>query len=122
MAPALWRLVCGIDVPTYRATLSGYARLAVRGETFPGIVPRTGEKIAGLLKSDLNELMWARLDAFETDFYQRCSVAVMTEDGIEHRADTYVVVEDKRHLLVQQPWSYEHFVKQNLSKYLEPTC
>ena len=76
--------VTGFSFRGVRGVLRDYHRGTIRGEVYPGIVPRRGEVVEGLVYRDLPEEAWKRLDAFEGEMYCR------TDVGIE-QAQTYVV-------------------------------
>lgn len=61
------------------AWLPDHARLGVRGEVFPGLVPRAGATTAGLLYEDVDAATLLRLDAFEGELYERRRVVVRAD-------------------------------------------
>src|SRR4051794_3862349 len=58
------------------AILHGYARRRVRGADYPGIVPRAGAAVRGVLVEGLTPGDVWRLDAFEGGDYARLAVDV----------------------------------------------
>ena len=90
-APVWERVVSG----RYRglaAALAGYRRLAIVGETYPGIVEATSDKVAGVLYCDVSDADLQALDDFEGIDYRRSSISVTTSDGMVMPAQTYVYI------------------------------
>jgi len=115
----VFRAVCGVERPGRPATLAEYVRLQVRGEAFPAIVARSGAHVPGLLIEGIEPALWARLDAFESDFYQRVTVRVLCgDDACLHAAQTYVAHPAVRNALSEREWSPENFRVRDLARYL----
>lgn len=64
-----------------RAVLHGYARLKIRGERYPAMVPDETRNVDGLFLTGLSEAELAALDAYEDDEYERIAVVVETDTG-----------------------------------------
>lgn len=117
MVPAVLAAVCGERRAAAPATLAGYARYLVRGEVFPGLVAETGAVTDGVLYKRITPAMWARIDAFETTFYERVRVTVST-DGGDVAAETYVVRPAGRRLVTREPFDPARFEATQLGVYL----
>ena len=91
-------------------SLSGYRRLAIKGQQYPGLCPGGKKSVQGRLYFDIPAEGWLRLDAFEGDMYSCDEVMVATIDGDRIGARVYVVKEAYRNLLTGQEWSYERFL------------
>ena len=99
------------------AAISGYRRLAVLGELFPGLVRESGAgKVEGILYSNISEFEWERLTAFEDDFYELEQISVLSAEG-ERRALAYVVPPSHRSILSEKPWSPDVFRKVYLARF-----
>jgi gamma-glutamylcyclotransferase (GGCT)/AIG2-like uncharacterized protein YtfP len=92
--------------------LRDYHRGTIRGEVYPGIIPRKGGVVEGLVYRDLPEEAWKRLDAFEGEMYSRTVVAIEIDDGTE-QAQTYAVRPEFEHRVGPFPWSFEEFLESN---------
>jgi len=100
------------------ALLEGYARLCIRGETFPGLIEAPGRRTRGSLYAGIDPSALERLDRFEDDFYERREVRVRTNDGEDRAAETYVVPKAMAHVLSQEPWDETQFRSKHLSAFL----
>ena len=76
MFPAVIKSVIG-RFPTSRpATIEGYRRLEVTGESFPGLIEEDGARSKDFFILILAKDEWERLTAFEDDFYELEEVTV----------------------------------------------
>jgi gamma-glutamylcyclotransferase (GGCT)/AIG2-like uncharacterized protein YtfP len=105
-------------VPEYcRAAINGYKRLEVAGEIFPGLVRESGDgQVEGVLYSNISELEWKRLTAFEDDFYELEQVSVVCPEG-ERFALAYVVPPSRRSILSEKAWSPDFFREEYLARF-----
>lgn len=90
MFAPVWERVVSGRYRSLAAELSGYRRLAIVGESYPGIVDAKPGKVAGVLYCDVSAADLQALDDFEGSDYRRCSVAVTMPDGMPILAQTYV--------------------------------
>jgi len=110
--PEVWQAVVGRPFATIAGHVSGYALHRVRDAVYPGMVATTtGAPVAGIVYLDVSDDAVARLDRFEDDFYQRCTVAVVCDDGRLREADTYLVPEQRRAELTDEPWTCQAFAE-----------
>ena len=100
------------------AVLRGYARFAVKGESFPGIIPVIDKSTEGIIYFNVDEPSLARLDIFEGDLYQRTPIQVETQGGKILKAETYVIKPEHRDYLSLQKWDVEEFVQNSLEAFL----
>ncbi|MEQ1440287.1 gamma-glutamylcyclotransferase family protein [Fontimonas sp. SYSU GA230001] len=104
LVAAVLRAVLRRPAALQAARLDGYARRALRGSTFPGVVRRSGGITEGALALlSVRELR--RLDRFEDDHYRRRPVRVTLADGRRITAQTYVLERRSRSLLARRDWS-----------------
>ena len=101
------------------AILRGYARFTVKGESYPGIIPVADTVTEGIIYFDVDELSLERLDAFESDLYQRTPVRVETEKDEILNAETYVVRPEYRGYLSSKEWNVKEFNQKHLGAFLE---
>ena len=105
-APVWQRVVRG----NYRfepARVDGFARFAIVGETYPGMVAQDGASVAGMLYFDADDSDIAALDAFEGDDYRREPVRVVLDAGGTVDAHTYIYLLPQK--LSSLPWQPEAF-------------
>ena len=93
------------------ARLSGYRRLRIREEQYPAIIPDPGAETEGIVYDGLDHSAFARLDRFEGQDYERQRVNVTLHDGAVILADTYVLKPKFHHLLDDEEWDFDDFLK-----------
>ncbi len=109
--------VSGMPATGVPATLCGYARRKVRGETYPALVPDETSTVAGVLYTNLADAAWHRLDSFEGPMYRRETVTVQTEDGSIIPAETYVIHPDSRHFIEPAAWDFQDFLRHGKQRF-----
>lgn len=86
---------------------------------YPGIIrcdePR---EVHGLVYADLDEDTLFELDTYESSFYERLPVTVITDDGETLECHAYIVPPSRKDLLTSDPWDAEWFRANELDKYL----
>lgn len=102
--PDLLKRLLGRIPDSAPADLGHHARYTVTGEPYPGLVPEPGTTTSGALLFGLSPTELSRLDAYESDLYDRRTVVTRTVDGQTCTAYAYVVPRQNRHLLSDQPW------------------
>ena len=117
--PEVWQRIAVREAVAERATLCGFAIYRVKDAIFPGIV-RAGEvdRVSGMLYRDLDDDTLFELDAYESDFYQRLAVSVVTEEGESVEGQAYLVPDSRRDMLTDEPWDAQWFAEHKLAKYL----
>lgn len=101
------RIVLG-RVNKIKGKISGYRRLAVKGEVYPGLVKGDGE-VEGYIWRDVSREDVERLDVFEGEYYQREALVAINEQGEEIEVNAYVFKDQYRHLLEDKDWSLNDF-------------
>ncbi len=118
MHPEVLSRVLGRTPETRGATLTGFRRGVIRGESFPGVVPAESGSVEGLLVFDLTPSEIAEVDRFEDDFYRRIPLEVLSESGMT-RADVYVVEPRFESLVMAEEWDYALFVERDLNAFIQ---
>jgi gamma-glutamylcyclotransferase (GGCT)/AIG2-like uncharacterized protein YtfP len=118
MYPQVWDRVVRGRYRSVSARVSGYRRLAVRDESYPGVVARAGSVVDGRLYFDVSDEDLARLDAFETDEYHRQEVQaqLLEPGGGTVGAQLYVFL--RAELLSGQDWDADRFVREQLADFV----
>lgn len=116
MCPDIMTFAAGRPLAGEPARLTGYRRLAVAGEDYPGIV-EADDRVEGVLYRGLDTRAWALLDAFEGEMYARLPVTVTLPSGSAEPAWTYVFKPEFRHLLRPEPWDFEAFLRQGKARF-----
>lgn len=107
MFAPVWERVVRGSYRSARARLDAYARFAVRGQSYPGIVPMSASHVDGLLYFDVAANDLDALDRFEGAEYARTALTVRLEDGVLCEAAAYVYL--IRENLASAPWQPERF-------------
>ena len=118
MVPAVMQAVTGRLFESVPATLSGYTRYRVKRHVYPGIIPTEFGYVDGLLCRAVDADSLQRLDAFESEVYDRRNVLVHLADNDKVEAFTYIIAQRYKHLLSNDDWSLARFEQQHLSRYL----
>jgi gamma-glutamylcyclotransferase (GGCT)/AIG2-like uncharacterized protein YtfP len=121
MCEDIMAAVCGVAVAALSgrpAQLAGFARHPVLGESYPGMVPAPAQSVAGIVYLDLPATVWARLDAFEGEMYERQPVSVALGDGQILIVQTYVFRPEFAHCLAHGEWDFEAFLKEGKGHFI----
>jgi gamma-glutamylcyclotransferase (GGCT)/AIG2-like uncharacterized protein YtfP len=118
MFEEVWDRIVHRHYAKQAAVLSGFRRLPVKGETYPGLVKSISGSVQGILYFDVNARDIKRLDKFEGKYYRKMPVRVWTMDGRVHNARTYVFSDRYRRLLGHSAWDPDHFHRQQLSGFI----
>jgi len=110
MSPDIMMRVAGCRPDSCIAHLHGFRRSRVKGEEYPGIRENAEAMVQGILYLDVPEAAAQRLDVFEGEMYERRSVQVQTDGGVEKRAMAYVFRPGYHDLLTEIPWDFEEFL------------
>lgn len=115
--PEVIKMVTGHDFTGRIARLDDYVMSLMRNAEYPGIIPKTGHSVGGVVYSDLTEKDFNSLDAFEGDQYKRLLVTV---DCNNSRLETwaYVVRNSKRGDLTDHPWTLEDFMENRYEQFM----
>lgn len=118
MFEPVWQTLLRGRYEKHPATLADYRRSKMRGATYPGLRQCTGSNVEGVLVLRLSDSALAILDRFEGRDYQRQSVVVTTQDGLQVRCDVYLTRQEYQHLLSSSPWDAEEFQSFHLRRFL----
>lgn len=117
MFPQVWQRVVQGDYRSEPACLTGFARFAIAGETYPGMVAQAGASVMGVLYFNVGQHDMAALDAFEGEDYRRDTVSVALESGGTVDAQTYIYLQPKK--MLPSPWAPEAF---QMERFLGTYC
>ena len=117
MVPRVMETVTGRLFDQAPALLRGFARYALRGETYPGLVQEVTATTDGVLWRDVDDDSLRRIDDFEGDWYERHPVSVIA-GADEIQAETYVLIEAQRHRVSRRTWSRSRFESRYLQRFL----
>lgn len=117
MFPQIMGRVIGREPLSETAIASGWERLRIRGESYPGLIARPGASVAGRLYRDLEPSEICCLDEYEGEAYYRARVRVDTEQG-PAEAEAYLIRTDHQHLLSPERWEPTWFAEHHFADYL----
>ena len=98
--------VAGAPLACTPAVLPGFRRFLVKNEQYPGVVAASVGAVAGVVYHAITPENWARLDAFEGEFYDRSLVTVRYAHNTESQVYCYVFRPEFQHLLTAIEWDY----------------
>lgn len=101
-----------VYVPT---VLYNHVRLRIKGLDYPGMIPRAGTHVSGMLVQNLTPQEIQRLDQFEGEEYTRTDVVVQAIDGDKaYHCQTYVWKSDLLDALETEEWDFATFEREKL--------
>lgn len=112
------RAVIGRTPESVVAMLPGHEIYRVRDAIYPGVAPKEGGLVPGLLYSDLTDKELARLDIFEGEPYTRKMTSVRLVDGTPIGAWIYRPPAAKRHCLTDERWDLQSFKRDGLEQFM----
>ncbi len=114
----VFRAVTGETRTGVEALLHGYAAYRFSGQDYPGLAPRVGATVSGVVYTRLSRALLARLDRYEGDEYVRQRVRVRLADGAQCAAWVYLCRKAQRARLSTETWDHQAFVRNRLGGYL----
>jgi gamma-glutamylcyclotransferase (GGCT)/AIG2-like uncharacterized protein YtfP len=100
------------------AILSGYRRVKIHGESYPGLIEDSSHHVEGILLSNLSHSNLKQLDIFEGDYYERQKVSVTTRENEKVTCEVYLFKTRYKHLLSRTSWCSKTFYKKHLKQFL----
>jgi gamma-glutamylcyclotransferase (GGCT)/AIG2-like uncharacterized protein YtfP len=109
--------VVGRSWPSSPALLEGYARYRVNDKPYPALVEEPGAQVQGSLYLGVTQTELERLDDYEGELYERCSLRVWV-DTQAFEAFTYLLRREYRVQLSGELWELADFEREHLASYL----
>ncbi|MCX7590238.1 MAG: gamma-glutamylcyclotransferase [Kiritimatiellae bacterium] len=122
MCEEIMLCVTGVSCRSQEALLHDHIRRAIRGETYPAIIPYPGGCVRGRLYWEVPPKAFARLDRFEGEMYERREVVVEPLPLLNcppTRAQVYVLSDRYRDWLDNIDWSFEEFLRTGKKSFLK---
>ena len=117
MFPQVWQRVVHGKYNSASATVSGYARYAIVGETYPAMIEQKTATVHGIVYFDVDEYDVAVLDAFESTDYRRECVPARVGANEVRAVEAYIYLDASR--ISNAPWNPETF---QLQHFLDTYC
>ena len=118
MYDEVWGGIVSGDFENINARLSGYRRLAVSKEEYPGIVKGEGT-VEGIIRFNIDEENLSRLDVFEGEYYERISELATDSQGNLFEVNVYRIKDQFVELLSDTEWDVAEFEKSGLKKFVD---
>ncbi len=118
MYEAIWRRLVDGEFERKAAQLSGYRRLKIMNEDYPGLVRGIGT-VHGVVWLAVDEQTLQRIDEFEAACYQRISGVVIGGAGVEIPADFYAIKDSATFLLEEKEWDAQEFERHGLPRFTD---
>ncbi|MEW6367037.1 MAG: gamma-glutamylcyclotransferase family protein [Acidobacteriota bacterium] len=118
MLPEIMGTVTGRAFAWTPAIARGYARYAIEGELYPGLIPEEGAETRGVVYLGIGEATVRVLDQFEGEWYVRTSIRVETGTGEPMEADAYLLRDGERHRITRTRWDIGVFRREGVEEFL----
>jgi gamma-glutamylcyclotransferase (GGCT)/AIG2-like uncharacterized protein YtfP len=120
MFPEVWERVVGIRSVGEPATLVGYVVRRAADDVYPVLIRgEEHDRVAGLVFRDIDEQTLAKLDAYESDLYDRIAVSVVLESGEALECQAYVLPARLRRNASGEAWNRKEFAAHALNEYID---
>ena len=117
MSEVVLRKVTGETFPPTPGTLSGFARYAIRGEVYPGLIEEEQGQVEGVVYLGLSTAAWNLLDRFEGAMYQK--IGVLVRCGNEQvSAATYLLKPEYHSVLDNKTWNFDAFMSSGINRFI----
>jgi len=118
MYDEVWKLIVDGDFEKSKGQISGYRRVVVKDEEYPGLV--AGEDIvAGCIWYGVDHNNIRRLDSFEGEYYERIPAQAINEAGDCVEVSVYRFKKHFYGLLENKDWDVNEFEKSGLKKFID---
>ncbi|KAL2651998.1 hypothetical protein R1flu_020126 [Riccia fluitans] len=127
LAPEVMQAVIHRVPPSAPAIVSDFHRYGVRGQLYPAVTPKVGDKVTGRVVFGLTQQELALLDDYEDTDYTREVVQPTLLDKVPDQVDILLDVPLQAYLYVWTrtddinlygDWNYEDWRKNHLAEYL----
>jgi gamma-glutamylcyclotransferase (GGCT)/AIG2-like uncharacterized protein YtfP len=117
MYEEVWRRIVSGEFRKINGQVSGYRRLAVKNEEYPGLVEGEGV-VPGCIWFALDDDNLTRLDVFEGEYYERVPALALDDAGNRVQVHVYRFRGEFEDLLEEHDWNVEKFESTGLTKFL----
>ena len=117
--PQIWQQVVGRDFRRLPGVLTGFEVYRAKGELFPVMIAGdSAAEVRGIVYCGLDAPSVARIDQYESGFYERRTVTVQLDQGGDAFCETYVLADQYRSLCSEEIWTSAWFEREALGEYL----
>jgi gamma-glutamylcyclotransferase (GGCT)/AIG2-like uncharacterized protein YtfP len=119
MFPEVWRFVVGREFAGEGAEIKGFAVFRVRNGVYPVMITESADAaVRGIVYQDLDDATVAKLDAYESELYDRVTVTASVDSGGLLACEAYVLPHARAELATREPWDAAKFQRDELPPYL----
>lgn len=122
MCEDIMAAVAGAQFASTKAVLPGYRRFLVKDEQYPGVIAAAAGTVPGVVYHAITLEGWARLDAFEGEYYERILVSVRSTDNTLAQVYCYVFRPEFHHRLTTVEWDYATFLQSGKQIFQNQYC
>ena len=115
-APSIVQAVLGYVPASKCSVLHDHFRGTIHGKVYPGIAPRVGARVRGLVYDLENSKDLRLLDDYEGDLYERVPVTVEAE-GTSLNVQAYLVRPSRLGELTEVSWSLPRFLREHSHRF-----
>ena len=119
MFDCVWDVLIRHAYSKTAASLYDYRRVCVKQEDYPALIEFKDAHVNGILVLGIMTPDIIVLDRFEGEYYCRKKVKVVSENGEEIDAETYIFREVYRDLLTKEEWDVDNFRKHGIDRFLD---
>lgn len=116
MYEEVWNRIVTGEFKKTDGVLSGYRRLAVKDEEYPGLV-KAGGWVKGCIWYDVDTQNLGKLDIFEGEYYERIPLVAVDDKSNDVVVDVYCFRKKFLYLLESHEWDVKKFEKSGLKKF-----
>jgi gamma-glutamylcyclotransferase (GGCT)/AIG2-like uncharacterized protein YtfP len=115
----VWEKVVRGRYDSAEATVCGFARKKVIGESYPGLIRASEDStVTGLLYYDVSDPDLGLLDNFEGEYYERIEIPCILPGGSVRPANTFLFKRAYSHLLDNDDWNPLEFNEDCIDRFI----
>ncbi len=121
----IWSLVVRGSYRSQPARVGGFARFAVTGQDYPGVLRQPGGQVDGRLYFDVEPADLARLDHFEGADYERVATEaalVQADAAVPVQAPAQIYLFRFPDRLSAAPWDINGFAREGIHRFVADYC
>ena len=116
--PEILEIVTGRQFDHVDCRLENYQSFIVSGESFPGLIFKSGSITGGSLLKNIRVSEMRTLDEYEGGLYRRKKVNVIDRDNAVHVAWVYEIRNSRKKMLSKTLWDKAEFQRLHLQDFI----
>lgn len=118
MYKQVWQRIVSGTYQQECALLTGYQRVAIKGESYPALIKNTQQQVKGIVYFDVSEDDLSKLNAFEGEYYQLHQTQCLGDKGQSVVVYCYLFKEKYSGLLLDREWDKHRFESEQLDAFI----